>query len=104
MGGETKFCVRVAQSGVKCWFAKQPLVHHVIEAKQLKLKAWARRAYRTGRGRARQIHPQGEVVMPPAPSFAERLSMFSPFPEQRFKSTCAYHLWRGFKDGCKPFR
>lgn len=104
MGGETEFCVRVAQSGVKCWSAKQPLVHHVIEAEQLKLKAWARRAYRTGRGRARQMHQQGEVVMPPAPSFAERLSMFSPFPEQRFKSTCAYHLWRGFKQGCKPFR
>ncbi len=104
MGGETELCVRVAQSGAKCWFAKQPLVHHIIEAKQLKLKTWARRAYRTGRGRAHQMHQRGEVVMPPAPTLAQRLSTFSPFAEQRFKSTCAYHLWLGFKDGCKPFK
>jgi|SRR5581483_108484 len=104
MGGETELCVRVAQSGAKCWFAKQPIVHHIIEANQLELKTWARRAYRTGRGRAYQLHQRGEVVTPQAPSVAERLSMFSPFAEQRFKSACAYHLWRGFKDGCKPFK
>jgi len=104
MGGETELCVRAAQSGVKCWFAKEPLVHHIVEANQLKLKTWARRAYRTGRGRAHQMRERGEIVMPPVPSFAERLSMFSPFAEQRFKSTCAYYLWRGFQDECTRFK
>ena len=99
-GGETEFCVRAAQSGVKCWFAKEPLVQHVVKANQLKLRAWAKRAYRAGRGRAHQMRERGEAVAPPAPSFAERLSMLSPFPEQRFKSTCAYYLWRGFQDEC----
>jgi glucosyl-dolichyl phosphate glucuronosyltransferase len=102
-GGETEFCVRAAQSGVKCWFAKEPIVQHVVEARQLKLTSWAKRAYRTGRGRAHQMRERGEVVTPPKPSFAERLLMFSPFPEQRFKSTCAYHLWRGFQDECTRF-
>jgi glycosyltransferase involved in cell wall biosynthesis len=103
-GGETEFCGRVAQSGVKCWFAKEPLVQHIVEAKQLKLTTWAERAYRTGRGRAHQMRERGEIVMPPVPSFAERLSMFSPFAEQRFKSTCAYYLWRGFQDECTLFK
>jgi glucosyl-dolichyl phosphate glucuronosyltransferase len=103
-GGETEFCVRVAQSGVKCWFAKEPLVQHIVQAKQLKLVTWANRAYRTGRGRAYQMRERGEVVTPRLPSFAERLSMFSPFAEQRFKSTCAYYLWRGFQDECTRFK
>jgi glycosyltransferase involved in cell wall biosynthesis len=102
-GGETEFCVRAARSGVKCWFAKRPLVHHIVAANQLKLKNWARRAYRTGRGRGHQLRQRGEVVTLPAPSLAERLSMFSPIPEKRFRSICAYYLWRGLKDGSKPF-
>jgi GT2 family glycosyltransferase len=100
MGGETEFCWRVAQSGIKCWFAKAPLVQHIVESSQLELTAWARRAYRTGRGRAHQMWERGEIVMPPVPSLAQRLSMFSPLPAQRFQSTSAYYLWRGFKDEC----
>jgi GT2 family glycosyltransferase len=104
MGGETEFCCRAAQSGVKCWFAKEPVVQHIVEAKQLKLTAWAKRAYRTGRGRAHQMCGRGEIVMPPVPSLAERLSMFSPNAELRFKSTCAYYLWRGFRDEYARFK
>jgi L-malate glycosyltransferase len=97
-GGETEFCVRVAQAGVKCWFAKEPLVQHIVEARQLKLASWARRAYRTGRARSHQIRERGEIVMPAQLSFAVRLLRFSPFAKQRFKNTCAYYLWRGFQD------
>jgi glycosyltransferase involved in cell wall biosynthesis len=99
-GSETEFCGRVAQSGIKSWFAKEPLVQHIVEARQLKLASWAGRAYRTGRARSHFMRERGEIVMPPAPSFAERLLMFSPFAQQRFKSTCAYYLWRGFRDEC----
>src|SRR5262249_29242341 len=101
MGGETEFCWRVARSGVRCWFAKEPLVQHIVRPNQLELNAWARRAYRTGRGRAHQMCERGELVPPPVPSLVQRLSMFSPLAEQRFKGTCAYYLWQGFKDECK---
>ena len=98
MGGETEFCWRVAQTGVRCWFASAPLVSHIVSAEQMTLGAWERRAYRTGRGRARHMRKRGIITAPTVPSLWHRLSMFSPFPKRRVESRCAYHLWRGFDD------
>ena len=42
MGGETDFCWRVAQSGAGCWFAKEPLVQHIVRPEQLLLSIYAR--------------------------------------------------------------
>jgi glucosyl-dolichyl phosphate glucuronosyltransferase len=100
MGGETEFCWRVAQSGVQCWYSREPLVTHIVAVEQMRLAAWERRAYRTGRGRAHQMWERGEIVAPPAPSLRQRLTMFSPFAKPRFESRCAYQLWRGFEDEC----
>jgi GT2 family glycosyltransferase len=99
-GSETEFCCRVARSGVQCWSASEPLVSHIVSADQISLGALERRAYRTGRGRARQMWELGKIVTPPAPSPWQRLSMLSPFARRRFESRCAYHVWRGFEDEC----
>ena len=55
MGSETEFCCRVAQSGVKAWFAKEPRVQHIVRSNQLTSSYWAKRAYRHGRGVARRM-------------------------------------------------
>jgi hypothetical protein len=98
MGGETEFCWKVVQSGASCWFAKAPLVKHIVRPEQLTLKSWASRAYRCGRGRAHQIWERGQVIRPPRASLLERLSMLSPLLRHRFKGSSAYYLEKGFRD------
>jgi GT2 family glycosyltransferase len=100
MGGETEFCRRIALSGVGCWFASKPRVQHIVRPHQLTEAAWAKRAYRCGRGRAYQMLKRGQVVAPPSPSLIERLAMLSPVPAHRFKNLCTYHLLQGFRDEC----
>ena len=34
-GEDSEFCRRVADSGVRCWFAKEPIVQHVVRPHQL---------------------------------------------------------------------
>jgi glycosyltransferase involved in cell wall biosynthesis len=99
-GGETDFCWRVAQSGAACWFAKEPLVHHIVRPEQLILRNWIRRAYRTGRGRAHQMWERGGAIIAPRLSLLQRLAMFSPIPRHRFDGASAYHLLRGFREEC----
>jgi glucosyl-dolichyl phosphate glucuronosyltransferase len=101
MGGETEFCRRVAESGAGCWFAREPLVEHIVRAERLTESAWAQRAYRCGLGRAYQMWKRGQIVAPPSPSLIQRLAMLSPVAEHRFKSLPVYHLARGFRDECK---
>ena len=100
MGGETDFCWRVAQSGARCWFAKEPLVQHIVGPEQLLLGTWAQRAHRTGRGRAYQMWKRGGPIISPRLSLLQRLSMFSPIPRHRFDAASAYHLRRGFREEC----
>jgi hypothetical protein len=97
-GGESDFCWRVAQSGGACWFAKEPLVHHIVRPEQLILANWSRRAYRTGRGRAHQMRKRGVAINPPRLSLREWLSMFSPISRHQFDGLSAYHLRRGFRE------
>jgi glycosyltransferase involved in cell wall biosynthesis len=104
MGSETEFCCRIAQSGVKAWFAKEPRVEHIIRGDQLARPYWARRAYRHGRGTAQQVWERGEIVptdiLRPLriDQLSRLLQMFSPFPLQRFKSVWDYYWIRGFQD------
>jgi glycosyltransferase involved in cell wall biosynthesis len=100
MGSETEFCCRVAQSGAKAWFAKEPRVQHVVRGSQLTRSYWAGRSYRHGRGAAQQIWERGQEAHLPNQLSTLRhwLKMFSPFPYQRFRSVCEYHWRRGFRD------
>jgi glucosyl-dolichyl phosphate glucuronosyltransferase len=100
MGSESEFCLRVASAGVKCWFAKEARVYHIVRAAQLMDSAWAKRAYRCGRGRAYQMWQRGEIFAVPAPSLTDRLAAFSPMAKHRMISMCALHLARGFRDEC----
>jgi glycosyltransferase involved in cell wall biosynthesis len=107
MGSETEFCCRVAQSGAKAWFAKEPRVRHMIRRNQLARAYWAKRAYRHGRGAARRTWEFGQAVPPnisrpfiidQLACLRHRLQMFSPFPLQRLNSVRAYYWRRGFRD------
>ena len=107
MGGETEFFCRVAQSGAKAWFAKEPRVQHIVRSNQLTKSYWAMRAYRHGRGAARQIWGSGQAVpsnisrpfiMDQLACLRHRLQMFSPFPLQRLTSVRAYYWRQGFRD------
>ena len=107
MGSETEFCCRVAQSGGKAWFAKEPRVQHMVRGNHLTRSYWAKRAYRHGRGAARRTWEFG-LAVPPNISrpfildqlacLRHRLQMFSPFPLQRLNSVRAYHWRLGFRD------
>ena len=106
MGSETEFCCRVAQSGVKAWFAKEPRVQHIVRSNQLTSSYWAKRAYRHGRGVARRMWESGQaapgalrpVIIDRLYALRHRVQMFAPFPRQRFNSVWAYHWRRGFRD------
>ncbi len=100
MGSESEFCRRVASSRVKCWFAREARVFHLVRPAQLTAPAWAKRAYRCGRGRAYQIWQRGEMYAAPAPSLIDWLAALSPIAKHRMKSLCARHLERGFRDEC----
>jgi glycosyltransferase involved in cell wall biosynthesis len=100
MGGETEFCRRVASARVKSWFASEPLVHHIVRPAQLTPAVWAKRAYRTGRGRAFQMWKRGDILAPPTPSLSDWLAMLSPLRRHRLTSVCARRLAQGFRDEC----
>jgi glucosyl-dolichyl phosphate glucuronosyltransferase len=100
MGGETDFCRRVASGRVKSWFASEPRVQHIVRPAQLAAAAWAKRAYRTGRGRAHQMWKRGDILAPPTPSWFDRLAMFSPLARHRLASLCVRRLAQGFRDEC----
>jgi hypothetical protein len=98
MGEETELCQRVARAGFRCWFARRPLVRHIVRPDQLTADAWARRAYRCGRGRAYYMWKTGEIIAPPKVSIADRLACLSPLPRHKFSSICARYIARGFRD------
>jgi glucosyl-dolichyl phosphate glucuronosyltransferase len=100
MGGESEFCHRVASSRVKCWFASEARVSHLVRPAQLTRPAWAKRAYRCGRGRAHQMWQRGEIFAAPTPSWIDWLATLSPITKHRMRSMCARHLARGFRDEC----
>ncbi|MGO9702303.1 MAG: glycosyltransferase [Xanthobacteraceae bacterium] len=99
-GEDSEFCRRVADSGVRCWFAKEPIVQHVVRPHQLTRQAWINRAYLTGRGRAYLMLRRGPFRPPPVLSWGGRLRMLSPLARQRYESLLTYHLSRGFQDEC----
>jgi GT2 family glycosyltransferase len=104
MGGETEFCRRVARSGASCWFAREPKVQHIVRPSQYCESAFARRAYRCGRGRAHLMLEEGRTMAAPGVSLLDRLAMVSPLRQHRLRFLCAYHLARGFHDECAGSR
>jgi glucosyl-dolichyl phosphate glucuronosyltransferase len=113
MGSETEFCRKLEQSGVMAWNAKEPLVQHIIRAHQVEEAYWIKRAYRHGRGVARQKWEIGKVSIDrlPRPHLVRLLSrlrnelrMLSPSPEMKFKGLFSYHSSRGFADECAKIR
>ena len=107
MGSETDFLRRVARSGAKAWFAKQPRVQHIVRSNQLSKSYWAGRFYRHGRYVAQHMWKTGQtpppyisrpVVIDQMWRLYHRLRMVSPLPVQRITSVQAYHWKRGFSD------
>ena len=98
-GEDSEFCRRVAKAGVGCWFAKDPLVRHIVRPRQLTKKALTERAYLIGRGRAYLMLRRGPFE-PPQLTWRERLNLLSPMASQRYESLFKYHLSRGFHDEC----
>lgn len=62
MGSETEFCARASQHGHKTWFAREPLVWHIVRSHQLRPSYWYQRAYRLGRGQARMYWSNGTPI------------------------------------------
>lgn len=107
MGGETEFCRRLELSGVSSWNANEPLVFHIIRAHQLDATYWAKRAYRHGRGVAREKWEIGQVsinrmsrpyLIRLLSRLRNRVRMLSPLPAQRLKGMFGYHSSLGFED------
>lgn len=98
MGSETEFLRRVGRSGAAAWFARGPLVHHIVREHQWSEQAWIERGYRNGRGRAHLMLKEGRQMRPPRATLVDRLAALSPFAGHRRPALGAIHLARGFAD------
>lgn len=98
MGSETEFVRRVGYSGANAWFARDPLVHHLIRPRQWSEQAFIDRAYRNGLGRAHLMLKEGRQMAPPRVTFWQKLAALSPVPSLRLPALSAIHLARGFAD------
>jgi len=98
-GEDSEFCRRVAKAGVGCWFAKEPLVRHIVRPQQLTKEAWVERAYQIGRGRAYLMLRRGPFQHPQL-TWRDRLKLLSPVASRRYESLFKYHLSRGFYEEC----
>jgi glycosyltransferase involved in cell wall biosynthesis len=109
-GGESEFCRRSAQRGARCWFAKEPVVQHIIRPAQLTTAVFIKRAYRTGRARAYIMWKDGKLGTANAArpgiwqqfwqDCRSRLKMPCPWSQDKVESLRAYHVARGFRDEC----
>ncbi len=100
MGSEVEFLRRVAAAGAASWFARAPLVRHIVRAHQWTEAAWIGRAYRCGRGRAYLMLKEGRNMAPPRVTLADRLALLLPMDRYRFPALSALHMARGFADEC----
>ena len=96
MGSEVEFCLRVARSGAKSRFNRGPVVDHIVRPSQWTKKAWIRRAFRSGRGRAYIMYAHKNKISLPKVTWLDLLHMASPFRHQRYRALRALHLRRGF--------
>src|SRR5262249_5013234 len=62
MGSETEFLLRAAASGARSWFVRNARVQHIVRPHQLTAESWARRSYRSGKGRAALTWKRGEML------------------------------------------
>jgi len=124
MGGESEFCRRVGRAGISSWFAKEPVVQHLVRPYQLTDRYLAERAYRSGRGGAcllkmesgklnegEQLELNGQILALRRGWRALRrgyrrhydllrcrVRMLSPFSSQRRRGILGYYTNRGFWD------
>jgi glycosyltransferase involved in cell wall biosynthesis len=109
MGGETEFCRRVVQAGVLSWFAREPVVQHLIQPYHMTDRYLADRSYRSGRGAAYQLKikncklRESELVALRRDwrrrcRLCCQLRMLSPFSSQRRRAIHRYYQMRGFTD------
>jgi glycosyltransferase involved in cell wall biosynthesis len=108
MGSETEFCRRLESSGISAWNASEPLVQHIIRAHQVNEAYWIKRAYRHGRGVARQRWEAASHAIPDRVArpyvirqlarLRNQLRMLSPSPAQRLSGKFGYHSSRGMED------
>ena len=98
MGSETEFLRRVGRAGAAAWFAREPLVHHIVRPPQWSEQAWIGRAHRNGRGRAYLMLKEGRQMRAPRVTLLDRLASLSPLAAQRLPALSALHLARGFAD------
>jgi glycosyltransferase involved in cell wall biosynthesis len=97
MGSETEFCFRMERTtGARSWFARGPLVDHVVRPEQWSEEALVRRSFRGGRGKAYIMHAHGKPVSRPRVTLLDRLCLISPVQRQRYRALRALHLQRGF--------
>jgi glycosyltransferase involved in cell wall biosynthesis len=101
MGSEVEFLRRVGRSGASAWFARAPLVGHIVRPYQWAESAWVGRGYRCGLGRAYLMLKEGRRMNPPRITLGDRLALRLPFDRYRFPALSALHLARGFADECK---
>jgi len=104
MGSEVEFLRRVGNAGALAWFARAPLVEHIVSPHQWDESAWIRRGYRCGRGRAYLMLKEGRRMNPPGITIFDRLALRMPFDRYRYPALSALHLARGFADECKAAR
>jgi glycosyltransferase involved in cell wall biosynthesis len=106
MGSETEFCRRLGRQGISAWFAREPVVRHIIRPFQISNAYCARRAYRHGRGVARQLGDSGRIGKSHTRPFLKEgmwlilkmLQMWSPLPSQRRRGVYDFNWARGFKE------
>jgi len=105
MGSETEFCVRAARTiGARAWFARRPAVRHIVRPAQMTAAFVAARAYRHGRGVARQQRafagqptPARAIAGAAMRSLGHGLAGLWPGPD-RSENRWQSHWWRGFRD------
>lgn len=71
MGSENDFCTRAAEKGYTTGFTPQPLVFHIVRPHQMTREYWANRAYKLGRGAAKQQWDSGKLVLKDRPPLVE---------------------------------
>lgn len=98
MGSETEFARRVGRAGAAAWFARGPLVHHLVRPRQWSEQAFIDRAYRNGLGRAYLMLKEGRQMSPPRATLWQNLAATLPIASLRLPALSAIHLARGFAD------
>lgn len=109
-GSETEFCRRAAAAGHRAYFARGPLVHHIVRPHQLQPDFWWTRAFRNGRGNARILRGDRQSTSALKVKALQVLaavgqgslwvhSVLCPYHPSRQRARWLFHWLRGFRHG-----